>query len=235
MTVKKVIQNKNVLLAGGDPVEWSLIKNVLESSGANVQQEIKSDKVLEHIMTFAPHVILLDLDIKSESIWNFLIEKRKHSCLENIPVIVLSNQPSRELLQKSFTHGALDVLVKPFEAMGMIKKINKHTQDLPFLSHTFQSEPATLKARVSIPGELIKLSPANLYVEIPAKLAPNQKIEMESNVLNALELSAVRLKTTGHPPTYVTNNTYVCSIKFAGLSNDEANMIREKISKLKAA
>jgi signal transduction histidine kinase len=125
-----------------------LMANFLNRIGYTELQSINdSTRVFQTIETFAPDLILLDLAMPGLSGFEILNALRSDRQNEQIPVLVLTGDPSAKNKRRALAAGATDLLVKPFDASEMSMRIRSLLQ-AHFLRLEIQDQNRLLEERV---------------------------------------------------------------------------------------
>ena len=84
----------------------------------------KSGKMaLEALKKFQPDIILLDIEMPDMSGFEVKSEMNKNPDFKEIPVIFVTAHATEQLVVKAVEHGAVDYVVKPFDANVLRTKI----------------------------------------------------------------------------------------------------------------
>jgi len=87
----------------------------------------KSGKVaLDALEKIHPDIILLDIEMPDMSGFEVMDEINKRPDFKDIPVIFVTSHATEELVVKAVEHGAVDYVVKPFDASILRTKISRH-------------------------------------------------------------------------------------------------------------
>ncbi|MGZ5553208.1 MAG: response regulator [Chthoniobacterales bacterium] len=114
-----------ILAVDDEPLNVALLEDILRSGGyLRVQSLTDSRLVLQTCETFAPDLIVLDLNmpfLDGFTILENLCETRREIFL---PVIVLTADASEETKRRALRAGATDFLLKPFDELEVLLRIN---------------------------------------------------------------------------------------------------------------
>ena len=120
-TLNSDFQMDHVLVINEDEVVSNLIKRFLEKEGCRV--EIARD--VEQGMRLAEHVrpLLVILDVMAHGVneWEMVTRMRNHATLENIPVIILTDDETRPELE-----GVAEILLKPLDWDRFVNVFKKY-------------------------------------------------------------------------------------------------------------
>jgi class 3 adenylate cyclase/CheY-like chemotaxis protein len=70
-----------------------------------------------------PHLVAVSTDLPWDTGWNFLQEMRTDAAYSGVPILVMSNQSSGQLLEKSLTRGGNGFLRKPLDEQQTLKRV----------------------------------------------------------------------------------------------------------------
>jgi signal transduction histidine kinase len=142
------IKEARILMVDDDVSSTCLMANFLDRIGYSELQSINdSTRVFQIIETFAPDLILLDLAMPGLSGFEILNALRSDRQNEQIPVLVLTGDPSAKNKRRALAAGATDLLVKPFDASEVSMRIRNLLQS-HFLRLEIQDQNQLLEKRV---------------------------------------------------------------------------------------
>jgi signal transduction histidine kinase len=125
-----------------------LMTNFLNRIGYTQLQSISdSTRVFETIENFTPDLILLDLTMPRLNGFEILHALRADRQNEQIPVLVLTGDPSAKNKRRALAAGATDLLVKPFDPSEVSMRIRNLLQ-ARFLRLEIQEQNHLLEERV---------------------------------------------------------------------------------------
>ncbi|RED55088.1 response regulator transcription factor [Cohnella lupini] len=110
---------EKILIVEDDVAVSDLIRLNLEIAGYDSRQAFNGSEALQLIAGYAPNLILLDVNLPDKD--GFEIMGELKSC--NLPVILLTARGSVADKVKGLRMGADDYIVKPFESMELIARI----------------------------------------------------------------------------------------------------------------
>ena len=120
-----------ILLADVDESDALQLSSFLELNGSTVRRGADIDEALEAFSRLTPGVVLVDANLPAKS-WLVLIqsirkyEEEKDSDYRSV-ILVTASRYTTELHQKAVKAGAHDVIGKPLDQQGLLKKIAEHT------------------------------------------------------------------------------------------------------------
>jgi len=143
------LQEARILMVDDDVASTCLMTNFLNRIGYRRLRSINdSTLTFETIEAFTPDLILLDLampGLNGFEILNVLRTDRQNE--EQIPVVVLTGDPSAKNKRRALAAGATDLLVKPFDASEVSMRIRTLLQ-AHFLRLEIQEQNHLLEERV---------------------------------------------------------------------------------------
>ena len=142
------LKEAHILLVDDEVASTCLMTNFLNRIGYTQLESINdSTLVFATIETFAPDLILLDLAMPGLSGFEILHALRADRQNEQIPVLVLTGDPSAKNKRRALAAGATDLLVKPFDPSEVSMRIRNLLQ-ARFLRLEIQEQNQLLEARV---------------------------------------------------------------------------------------
>ncbi|MEY2529682.1 MAG: hypothetical protein QOJ05_1772 [Verrucomicrobiota bacterium] len=142
------LKEAHILMVDDEVSSTSLMTNFLNRIGYTQLQSINdSTGVFKTIETFAPDLILLDLTMPGLSGFDILNALRSDRRNEQIPVLVLTGDPSAKNKRRALAAGATDLLVKPFDPSEVSMRIRNLLQ-AHFLRLEIQEQNQLLEDRV---------------------------------------------------------------------------------------
>lgn len=113
---------KNILVVDDDKNFVAIVREALDPALYNVQAAEDGVAGLALVDTFAPNLILLDIQMPRMGGIEFLRELREKHDKEAIPIIVTTNDSSLERISESVELGIRAYIVKSNESLEGIKK-----------------------------------------------------------------------------------------------------------------
>lgn len=123
-----------VLLVDDEPNFVFMVKNRLQARGYEVVTASDGKAALEQIRSAKPDLILLDVLMPVMDGWEALQQLQESRGTKKIPVIMFSAKGQPDDLKLSRELGAVDYILKPFEPVELIQKIEKAIQNRVFNS-----------------------------------------------------------------------------------------------------
>lgn len=133
-----------ILLVDDDPLLIRMYQKKLENDGYDVQTADDGDVALEHVKSFHPDLILLDIMMPKVTGYDVLKTLKSQAETKNIPVILLTNVGSSEQdVERGMELGAVAYIVKaenrPSAIVSKIKEIlGGYVRDLPKVKSTIK-------------------------------------------------------------------------------------------------
>lgn len=142
------LKEAHILMVDDEVSSTCLMTNFLNRIGYTQLQSINdSTRVFEAVETFAPDLILLDLAMPGLNGFEILHALRADRQNEQIPVLVLTGDPSAKNKRRALAAGATDLLVKPFDPSEVSMRIRNLLQS-HFLRLEIQEQNRLLEERV---------------------------------------------------------------------------------------
>jgi signal transduction histidine kinase len=143
------LKEAHILMVDDEVSSTCLMTNFLNRIGYTQLQSINdSTRIFDTIEIFAPDLILLDLSMPALDGFEILNALRVDRQNEQIPVLVLTGDPSAQNKRRALAAGATDLLVKPFDPSEVSMRIRNLLQG-HFLRLEIQEQNRSLEQRVS--------------------------------------------------------------------------------------
>ncbi len=117
---------KKILIVDDDKDILTVVELLLNAHNYTVETVFDPANILEKVKTFHPHVILMDVNMGQHDGREICKLLKADTIINHIPVILFS-----AMLNLQETHReceATDFIAKPFNALDLIKMIEKHLQ-----------------------------------------------------------------------------------------------------------
>ena len=111
-----------ILVVDDSPANLQLCRGLLNNE-FDVRLAKSGKMALEALERFRPDVILLDIEMPDMSGFEVMDEINKKKELNRIPVIFVTSHATEKLVAKAMRSGAVNYIVKPFEADLLRAKI----------------------------------------------------------------------------------------------------------------
>lgn len=142
------LKEAHILMVDDEVSSTCLMTNFLNRIGYTQLRSINaSTQVFQTIEAFAPDLILLDLAMPELSGLEILNALRADRQNEQIPVLVLTGDPTAKNKRRALAAGATDLLVKPFDASEISMRI-RNLLHARFLRLEIQQQNHLLEKRV---------------------------------------------------------------------------------------
>lgn len=115
-----------ILIVDDSTINNILLENLFSSYGYDTNSVLESDAVMDHIQSYQPDVILLDLMMPGLNGFDILKEMNKNNL--DIPTIVLTAYKNQEYAKKAKALGARAYYTKPFNQEELIQTIQDITR-----------------------------------------------------------------------------------------------------------
>lgn len=115
-----------VLVIEDDPITAELVRHRLAREGMGVRHVADGGEAQELIAREAPcSAVVLDLKLPGRSGFDILARMRAQMGWRDVPVLVLSSLGDEQNLERAFTLGASDYLVKPFSPTELLARVKR--------------------------------------------------------------------------------------------------------------
>ncbi len=117
---------KKVLVVD-DSAAFSLMlqKALLMRGEFKVDTAKNGQEALDHLKEDIPNLIMLDIEMPVMGGIEFLEAIRKDISYNDIPIMVMTSNKSREIIQKAVSLGVSDYMLKPANMQTIYEKISK--------------------------------------------------------------------------------------------------------------
>ncbi len=220
------LQNREVLIIDDDPMIRKLVRKVLEGSGLSVSEAESVDEAFKIAEVRGPHVVVTDLMMPEKDGFVFLEKRKESNSLKKVPVIVLSAIGEKQSVFRAMSLGALDYLVKPFNAKILLQKLRKIMKDREFGTHNFAAGDRP-DVEVSAPARVMNTSEIGFLLEAPVKLASDSKIGVTSKVLQRLRMNECHLRTKKSTGSPGGPGLFLTTVDVVGIPMEIAKHIRQ--------
>jgi CheY-like chemotaxis protein len=116
---------KRVLIADDTASSRELLRSILEASAYRVAEANDGEHVLEMVLTFAPHLVILDLQMPKLDGYATVVALRRLPALQRTPIIALTAAVTQTVPEKIFEAGFTTYLVKPIGPLKLRQCIAK--------------------------------------------------------------------------------------------------------------
>ncbi|WP_372651463.1 response regulator [Halobacteriovorax sp.] len=183
---------KYILVVDDDLDILVFCEKILSNMGAVVLKAVNIEDALVKVLEYAPHIIFLDLDLENDSGFKLLDTLKEKGILDKITVNIISNKQTKESIILSKKYGVQNYLIKPFSNNTLVNTVKKYSRssDLP----TYEAESKYIKAKMFIPGELVKFNEISLVFRSRVKFMEKEKIEISSSFLNEMKIKKGHIK-----------------------------------------
>jgi signal transduction histidine kinase len=142
------LKEARILMVDDDVSSTCLMTNFLNRIGYSQLRSLNdSTLTFDAIETFSPDLILLDLAMPGLTGFEILNALRADRKNEQIPVLVLTGDPSSKNKRRALAAGATDLLVKPFDPSEVSMRI-RNLLHAHFLRLEIQEQNRLLEERV---------------------------------------------------------------------------------------
>ena len=208
------MSNKNtILIVDDNNIDRELVIGLLDDNTINIINACDGLEALTYLRNNTPDLILLDIVMPNLGGFELLGKIQSSPITARIPVILLTSVDDKEYINKGLELGAVDYVIKPFNAKDIKAKIKSHlmvknSNDTTFeLLRSFAQAIAGASAIINEDGIIIEKfgSFATQYPELPYNIKlPNDK--NNTNLHNQILLGIKKALTS--------NNTFSFESEF---------------------
>jgi len=120
--VRKLPEPARVLIVEPELSEIAKLKKALFGSRFDGFSVFNQNQANLAISAWAPHLILMSLDLPWKAGWELLSNLRADPQMSQVPIVAMSNQTTGETIQKSLKIGANGFLRKPIDEQQVMKR-----------------------------------------------------------------------------------------------------------------
>ena len=126
MTSEPILLRMKILIVDDEPVNVAVLEDILKESGyARIRSLTDSRKTLATCAEYEPDLILLDLMMPYVDGFTILEAIRAGNVMSGfLPVLILTADMSQETKRRALRCGATDFLLKPFDQIEVLLRIN---------------------------------------------------------------------------------------------------------------
>jgi CheY-like chemotaxis protein len=116
-------ETRSILAVDDIPVTLNLLKSALSAAGYKVNCVTSGAAALDFVEKFTPNLFILDIEMPKMNGFELAVKLREAG--QTAPMVFLTGNTTREYLLRAVKLGAVDFIVKPFDAAGVTGKIDK--------------------------------------------------------------------------------------------------------------
>lgn len=219
------LNGKKVVVIDDDREIRVFYQQILSSMGIETHEAVNCRDGIFLLEKVCPHLVILDYHLDGEKGFNFLQEKSKKKKFGPIPVLMVSREKKRSLINKALTYGASGYLIKPIGPSQLKQKIAKMLKEFKYPSVKFDLESAP-SMKIGFSGKVNSISEVSCQLASKVKLTEGAEIVLDSEILESVGVNSCKMKSTGKV-RYLENNEYECEVSFVGVDEPMAKKIRQ--------
>lgn len=209
-----------ILVVDDNETNLKILKLILEKDNYEVHTTHSPENVIEHLDTFLPDIILLDINMPRISGYDLCREIKFSEKYKDIPIIFISALSDAQDIVKGFQMGAVDYVTKPFKSEEVKARVSTHLK-IKELQAELKRHNQFLEQRVREQVEEITKTQMETIFSL-AKLAQSRDDDtgkhLERVQSYCYELAA-ELKENSAYSTYISDD-FVHNIKHASPLHD---------------
>lgn len=145
MTSNNETQGYSILAVDDNPVNLTYISTVLSKEGYTVYKAKDAAAAKVEAVQKRPDLILLDIVMPGEDGFSVIKYLKNHSSTTSIPVIFLTGQSELDSKLTGFELGAVDYIIKPFQALEVLARVRLHLKMSIATNSLIASQASKLK------------------------------------------------------------------------------------------
>jgi len=114
---------RRILIVDDDPEVRALLQDVLEGEGFHVDIAVNGRQGLDLILSAAPDLVLLDIEMPVMNGWEVVRLIKGHTLLRHLPVLLLTSLNQTDHKVRGIDLGADDYLTKPFNIPEVMARV----------------------------------------------------------------------------------------------------------------
>jgi DNA-binding NtrC family response regulator len=140
---------ERILIVDDAPANIRLLTEALEPKGYEILAASSGTQCLRIAERAQPHVILLDIILPDRDGFSVCRALKENPATREIPVLFVSAKDETESLLRGFRDGAVDYILKPFQAEEVIVRVQTHLK-LSRLSREILERNRELEAEIRL-------------------------------------------------------------------------------------
>lgn len=145
MSSNNETQGYSILAVDDNPVNLTYISTILSKEGYTVYKAKDAASAKKEAVQKRPDLILLDIVMPGEDGFSVIKYLKNHSSTTSIPVIFLTGQSELDSKLTGFELGAVDYIIKPFQALEVIARVRLHLKMSIATNSLIASQASKLK------------------------------------------------------------------------------------------
>jgi twitching motility two-component system response regulator PilH len=106
--------------------DTAMMKSILNGAGHNVTSFNDPTGIEEKVAAARPNLVLLDVVMPQRNGYDVLRALKRNTATKDIPVILVSSKSEETDVRWGLRQGAADYITKPYNAQGVLSKIQPH-------------------------------------------------------------------------------------------------------------
>jgi len=178
-TDRQQVKKSQVLIVDDIPSNLNFLSEVLHEEGIGIMLATNGRDAIEIARQKLPDLILLDIAMPVMDGYEVCASLKEDTLTCDIAVIYLTARTEPEDILKGFETGAVDYILKPFNAAELIARVKTHLE--------LKEKTEALKMLNTMLEEEVKLRTSELTVSNKSLKDANLKLEQAYNELTTLE------------------------------------------------
>ena len=123
------MDKKKILYIEDNISNFIFVRDILKSEGYEVVSAFNGLDGIKRASMENPSLIVLDINIPGLNGYEVCVKIRSYPFLKDVPIIVVSGDYDKTLVDRARALGANDILSKPLNAEVLISKINSYLKE----------------------------------------------------------------------------------------------------------
>ena len=209
----------SILVVDDDPVNILILNQLLQKE-YTVYCATTGLDALAAVATTPPDLILLDVMMPGLDGFEVCRALKANPETADLPVIFLTNLPEAETIAAGFTLGAVDYIVKPFNAIELSARVNTHLHVKKAKAELVQKNAELLKTQGLLQIKQVELEALNRDLEervaagVKQCRDKDQALRQNEKMVSLGQLAAGVAHELNNPIGYISSNLRVMAKYF---------------------
>jgi len=210
----------NVLIVDDVASNLVVLTEIIKQAGYVPRPVTSAKQAMDAMKISLPQLILLDISMPDMDGFEFCEILKKETWTKDIPIIFISALDASEDKKRAFELGAVDFIVKPFEKIEVISRVNTHIK-LFKLQQTLEDNNKRLYKMVTDQIKLIQNEKKNMIYAL-AKLSESRDNAMGDHIKNIGKNCKLLAQSLQFSPVFEKeiSQTFIDTIEIASAIHD---------------
>ncbi|CBW26179.1 putative response regulator [Halobacteriovorax marinus SJ] len=183
---------KYILVVDDDLDILVFCEKILSNIGVVVLKATNTEDALKKILEYAPHMVLLDINLENEAGFKLLDSLKEREILQYLKIYMISSEKSKESILLSKKYGVQGYLIKPLSNNTLVNTVKRFSKESALPTYTPVDESKL--AKVYVPAEIIKFNEISFVLRSRVKFMTKENIEIESQFFRDMNIKKGHMK-----------------------------------------